>query len=141
MGVTLSPMPVNWREIVHNVNEEVNALPFEPMRELNVMDSYSGGDHDCKGYAIEKLHRLYARGIPIERMRLATCFTEADGGRAKGNGHMILVVDGPQIQLGLSNGKPVTEITQLLFDLAAVRNTIQDGATRKWGDWTEGGAV
>jgi predicted transglutaminase-like cysteine proteinase len=49
---------------------------------------------DCEDFAIAKMQRLKAMGLPISQMRLATCFVERSAGpEKKDRYHAVLLVD------------------------------------------------
>lgn len=73
-------------DLVRQVNREVNAahkyLPDQPGK-----DTWGGGGYDCEDYAVEKLRRLLAAGVPRGAMRFAL-------GTRRGRQHIMLTVNG-----------------------------------------------
>ena len=75
------------------VNSKVNLLPYksDPERynqpELWKEIDEEGGD--CEDFAIAKMQRLKAMGLPISQMRLATCYCFPN----KVGYHAVLLVD------------------------------------------------
>ena len=89
----MKPLPDNWRTLASGINAEVNALPYVADESgKDVWDDIGLAGGDCDNFAIGKLNRLYAIGFPIERLRLATCFIGADGGRVQGEVFKLQVV-------------------------------------------------
>ncbi len=79
------------------VNTKCNLMPYksDPERykkpELWKEIDEEGGD--CEDFAIAKMQRLKAMGLPIEQMRLGVCFVEPSAGEKKDRYHAILLVD------------------------------------------------
>ena len=131
------PMPEHWFEMMVRINAEVNLLPYkvEPSNQDIWCRMSDGNFADCANFAVEKAERLTAAGLPIQRLRLATCWIGADGGRKQGQGHAVLVVDGPQDQYILSNGRePLTY--QQFWATQWMRDRIQViGGQQEWTTW------
>ena len=129
-------MPADWHQTMLRINAEVNLCKFEadPPNEDKWGTMSDGTGHDCDNFAIEKAERL-AKLLPIQRIRLATCWMGADGGRKQGQGHLVCVVDGPHEQYVLSNGRePLTH--QQFWATQWMRDGIQEvGGSQKWIKW------
>jgi predicted transglutaminase-like cysteine proteinase len=75
------------------VNSKVNLLPYksDPERynlpEVWAEITEDGGD--CEDFALAKMHKLYAMGMPISALRLATCYCFPN----KQGYHAVLLVD------------------------------------------------
>ena len=131
------PMPEGWFETMQRVNAEVNACDFkdDPPNDDQWGRMLDGTGQDCDNYAVEKAERLVAAGIPIQRLRLATCYMGADGGRKQGTGHAVLVVDGPHEQYVLSNGLPPMAYPAFVAS-GWMRDRIQTrGGAPEWDKW------
>ena len=70
------------------VNTKVNMLPYksEPIDNWDEIDEQGG---DCDSYAVGKMQRLKAMGMPISQMRLATCWCLPN----REGYHCVLLVD------------------------------------------------
>jgi predicted transglutaminase-like cysteine proteinase len=78
-------------EILREVNFEVNKLPYKADWELYSSSEFwekigpQGGD--CEDFALGKYYKLLEKGIPPEKLRLATCYVET------GEYHCVLLAD------------------------------------------------
>ena len=129
-------MPADWHALMDRINAEVNLCKFkdDPPNEDN-WDRMVNDEGDCDNDSVEKAERLAAAGLPIQRLRLATCFFGADGGRKQGRGHTVLVVDGPHEPYVLSQGREPLNYPQFVAT-GWMRHRIQKiGGSQEWVEW------
>ena len=133
----MKPLPDNWRTLASGINAEVNALPYVADESgKDVWDDIGLAGGDCDNFAIGKLNRLYAIGFPIERLRLATCFIGADGGRVQGEGHVVLVVDAQDDRYVLDNRhSDVVPVASLIAEGITLDRIQAAGGSRTWIPW------
>ena len=122
--------------ILRTVNAGVNQLPYKA--DIPGFDDWSPIDEsggDCDSYAVAKLRRLYAAGIPIESLRLACCYVET------GEYHAVLIADLPEGAYMLDNRQPFpVPIKDVVSLLGYKPDRIQKvGGQREWVEWV--GAV
>lgn len=82
-------------ELLHKINSNVNQYPFatdlsvwHTLEYWEKISKQSRGD--CDDYVMEKRWQCLENGIPLENIRIATCFTETGGA------HAILIVSDPE---------------------------------------------
>lgn len=118
------------------VNSEVNSLPYlsdaERYGNIEFWTQIDDGGGDCEDFAIAKLRRLVAMGWPIERLRLACCFTET------GEYHAVLIASADEGDYMLDNRKPrpvpANEIVEFLrYQPTKIQSA---GGSRDWVEWT-----
>jgi len=78
-------------DLALNVHQTVNEFPYASDLEVWKTPEFwerisKAGVGDCEDYAIEKRARLLAAGVPLEDLRLATCFLP------NGVSHAVLVI-------------------------------------------------
>jgi predicted transglutaminase-like cysteine proteinase len=80
---------------------------------------------DCEDFAITKLHMLVEQGYPIEKLRLATCFTETN------EYHAVLIAD--DIWVLDNRNYDVEHKNTLPYRWVSIQKT---GGSREWVDWS-----
>ena len=121
-------------DIVKKINSEVNKNPYlSDTEQYQLADLWTPIDSrggDCEDYAIAKLLKLHAAGMPIESLRLACCYVET------GEYHAVLVVAFEDKEYVLDNRYPDP---QTLNDLQAIGykpDVIQRlGGSKEWVEW------
>lgn len=137
----MNALPMGWRAIAQQVQQDVNALPYvaDPDRYKSAdfweMIDAQGGD--CEDYALGKLRRLAAAGFPIERLRLAVCIVEPIGGIPDSlRGHAVLILDAPDDSYALDNRfvdmVPVFALIAKGYTLLEIQKV---GGSREWVEW------
>lgn len=116
------------------INTEVNKLPYvsDPVkyRRDDFWTSIGQSGGDCDDYAVGKLRRLVARGWPIEKLRLACCYTELD------EYHAVLIVEGPEADYMLDNRLDSPVPVSSLDEINYKPDRIQEiGGSKKWVQW------
>ena len=132
----MNPLPKDWRETAQRIQTEVNA--FNYVADLPGEDKWGDIDEgkDCDNFAIGKLNRLVKAGFPIERLKLATCYIGADGGRAQGEGHAVLVVAAKDDNYVLDNRRPDVVPVFVLIGEGILLDRIQEtGGSHTWIKW------
>jgi predicted transglutaminase-like cysteine proteinase len=135
-------------EDLEEVNREVNAFPYKSDPELYKREEFwteinaAGGD--CEDFAIAKLRRLLERGWPIERLRLACCYTEKVGARpgdinnqsGTRGFHAVLIVSADEEDWMLDNRFekpiPVSDLKGIDYIPTLIQ---KEGGSNKWAGW------
>ncbi len=74
------------------VNTKVNLLEYKTQIGDD-WNPFTENGFDCNNYATRKMEELAARGVPLESMRLATCFVERSStAEKKDRYHAVLLV-------------------------------------------------
>ena len=120
------------------VNTKVNMLPYTSDADKYGTPEFweaAETDGDCEDYALAKLQRLKHMGMPIQQMRLATCFVEPRvAAEKKDRGHGVLLVDLDGKTMVLDNRYPLPMEHYLL---PYEWHKIQIAGTQDW-EWAEG---
>ncbi len=96
------------------VNTKVNLLDYKTQIGDD-WNPFTANGFDCNNYATRKMEELAARGVPLESMRLATCFVERSMAPEKRNRyHAVLLVDIGGITYVLDNRYPLPMEYELL---------------------------
>ena len=122
-------------DLLKRVNSECNIFPYKA--DPAAFDDWRPADEsggDCDSYAVAKLRRLHAAGVPIEAMRLACCYVET--GIRPEDYHAVLIVETPEGSFMLDNRQhfpvPVLEIAGLGY----TPDRIQEfGGSETWVSW------
>lgn len=115
------------------VNTKVNLLEYKTQIGDD-WNPFTPNGFDCNNYATRKMEELAARGVPLESMRLATCFVEASAGEKRNRYHAVLLVDINGQTYVLDNRYPLP----MEFDLLPYEwHKIQVAGARTW-EWAQG---
>lgn len=118
-------------DLMARVNEECNRFPY--VADPAAFDDWRPGDEngsDCDSYAVAKLRRLVAAGIPVESLRLACVYVET------GEYHAVLIVETSEGSFMLDNRKPYPVPVLDLDVLGYTPDRIQEfGGSSEWVRW------
>ena len=124
--------------LLQRINAEVNILPYKAdpadFDDWSPIDEKGG---DCDSYAVAKLRRLVAAGVPVESLRLATCYVEPSVGTTKDERyHAVLIVSTQAGDFMLDNRQhfptPVLELAMLGYEPALIQKI---GGEQGWAEW------